>query len=312
MRLEGAEALGIWASAWRRTKTARVQPDSYQDQQCSAAAGRAARRSWPSLGEARHRSIHVLESRRSPRLDRAPRAGEIHGGLRMGRSFEAARLPGPAAERCGRTAQVWGLLRGWIATLDRAGPIFSGDAGADPVSQVRHATLTVKAVWLLSVLRSTISWQAQAHRPLRPPRQADQPGFGGHEVNLLGGGELAGADRSLFRFPGFHSSSTHIHHQSSPLRMAARAAGHGMKRMPLNRFAALGLGGAAGPAGEGSEEEGRAGLSFGSGGSGPFGPGLARCSFLYRGRWRMAPVTICPSRHRQTCPDPSQPAAGGG
>jgi len=175
-------------------------------------AGRAAGVAGQFGGGAAIDSIHVLDLRRSPRLDRAPRAGKIHGGSVNGPARWHAGFPGPQRKDVARRRRSWVWLLRDDCHLDRCGPDLSGDAGADPVLRSR-IPLTVKAVWLLSVLANPPSCSSSASSRSPSIARQDQPRFGGHEVEtLLGGGETGRRkDQVSFVFPFFIVPDHHHH-----------------------------------------------------------------------------------------------------
>jgi len=173
------------------------------------------------------------------------------------------------------------------------GPIFSGKM---PVltRYLRsgiHADGDERRFWVAVGVRSTISGSSSASSRFGPPfaRQNQAPGFGGHEVDLLGGGRTWPAQiRFSFRFPGFSSSTTTNHSRHAD---GGEAVGHERSESADRIAKALELAGLR-PAGEGgSEEEGPGlGLSFGSGGfRAVSGQGL-RGVLSFIGPLRMAPV----------------------
>ena len=84
--------------------------------------------------------------------------------------------------------------------LDRAGPVFCGDPRRHPVL---GAGIDADGEGRLVAVGVAVHHQGQIQliEPLPFHGQADQaPGFGGHEIDLLRGGELSGADQIALVF----------------------------------------------------------------------------------------------------------------
>ena len=84
--------------------------------------------------------------------------------------------------------------------LDRAGPVFCGDPRRHPVL---GAGIHADGEGRLVAVGVAVHHQGQIQliEPLPFHGQADQaPGFGGHEIDLLRGGELSGANQIAFVF----------------------------------------------------------------------------------------------------------------
>ena len=118
-------------------------------------------------------------------------------------------LAGPQGKDVARPAQVIGPGGGVDGYLDRAGPVLGGNAGADAVFR---AGINADREGCLIFIGVAMHHQGQLEGieafPLHG--EANQaPGLGGHEIDLLRGGELGRTDQIPFVFSVF---VIHHHH----------------------------------------------------------------------------------------------------
>ena len=153
------------------------------------------------LGQAGHGAIGVLDLADDPGGGEAGKPGQIDGGLGVAGTFEHAPLPRPQGEDVPRPAQIR-RSRGRVeGHLDRAGPVFGRNAAADAML---GTGVDADGEGRLVVVGVLVDHQGQLQRIESLPLhgQADEaPGLGGHEVDLMGGGELGGTDQIAFVLP---------------------------------------------------------------------------------------------------------------
>ena len=150
-----------------------------------------------------HRAVVVLDFADHPGWIEPRQPRQIDGGLGMPRPLEHAPGAGPKGKHVTRTPEVCRAGGRMDGHLDRAGPVFGGDARTHAVLR---SGVDADGERRLVAVGVAIHHQRQIEpiQPLPLHRQADQtPRLGGHEVDLLRGGELGGADHIAFVFPVF-------------------------------------------------------------------------------------------------------------
>jgi hypothetical protein len=122
----------------------------------------------------------------------ARHAADVDRGLRMACADQDAAVLGDQGEDVARRNHIVGILRGIYRDRDGVGPVVGGDAGGDPLAGL-DGDGERRAVARLVV--GGHRRQAQLARAVGGDRQADQAaGVLGHEVDLLGRGELGRDD----------------------------------------------------------------------------------------------------------------------
>ena len=147
-----------------------------------------------------HRAVAVLDLADHPGWVEAGQTSQIDRCFGVTSPLQHPALLGPQRKDVAGTAQIVGPGVGMDRHLNGAGPILRGDAGAHPVLRTRihaHGESGLVAVGV------AIHHQRQIEgiEPLTLHRQADQaPCLDGHEVDLLGRGELGRADQVALVF----------------------------------------------------------------------------------------------------------------
>ena len=177
------------------------------------------------LGQPGHGAIGVLDLADHPGRIETRQAGQVDRRLGVACPFEHPSLAGPQGEDMAGTAQITRSGVRMDRHLDRPGPVFGGDARAHSLLRTRiHAHREGGLVAVGVAIHH--QGQIQGIEPLPLHGQADQsPGVGGHEVDLLGCGELGRTDQVTFVLPVLVID----HHDRFPVADGRQGIGDGVE-----------------------------------------------------------------------------------
>ena len=165
------------------------------------------------LRQTGHGAICILDLTDHARGMQSRHAREIHSGFGVASPFQHSPIAGAQRKDVAGAAQILGFALRVQGHLDRAGPIFCGDACAD--ASLRSGINADGEGGLVGVgVLAHHQRQVEGIEPLTLHGQTDQAaGFGGHEVDLLGRCKLRRTDQVAFVFSVFVVD----HHHAGPI-----------------------------------------------------------------------------------------------